>query len=705
MNGRRFSRVAACGVWLFLSVPAGAELYWDADSVSFGIQEGAGVWEDGGGANWTDLGTNVAWSNARPTVATFGALVSEGSPGLVSVGGTGVVATGMTFNREYTVGDSFSGKITLVSSGEGIPAVFSASNDPERVIARINAGISGSSDFEVSGTFYLTNTSSYPSDWTGNVHLDPALNNPARVYVYTPTSISNTTTITVESGSAVNFGKDTTTGATSANSTYSMDLILNGWGDGGVPHRTRGAINMNSGVPGVVLAGTITIASTSAISNGGNTLTISGVIQGSETVVFNSTGTTVLAGVNTNTGDYELWRGALHLNSTEGPALNGNLGFNYYATNHYSTTASILQDEQIVDTAGIVNKDDGDYTKTVDLGGHTETIAGIEDAAAGKGIVVKSSGAPGKLILKPGEGAVYDTKGQINGGDAGTTIALEKDGPGTQILSGTSVCGDGTLLKAGALVVNGSLTSNVTLEGGVLGGTGTVVGNVTADGGGSLSPGQSAGILIAGAGGAVDLAEGGGMIWELAELADSATGAPGEAYDLLVVPGDLVLGGASRLELDFSAVGDPTSGEAFWTSVRTWKIIDVGGATTGGFGSIVNGSFAAGSFATSVDLGQDVWLTFTPGAGKPGDANGDGNVDAADAAILARNWLQSVPGRATDGDFNEDGVVDDLDASILAANWVYTGGGAAAVPEPGTLALVLVGLVGAGTLRRRVAKK
>lgn len=92
------------------------------------------------------------------------------------------------------------------------------------------------------------------------------------------------------------------------------------------------------------------------------------------------------------------------------------------------------------------------------------------------------------------------------------------------------------------------------------------------------------------------------------------------------------------------------------------------------------------------------YLRFTPGAyapvSKPGDANKDGKVDAADAAILAENWQTQGTATWAMGDFNGDGNVDDIDAAIMAANWGCSSfGGNASVPEPGTILLLVSGLI------------
>jgi len=73
----------------------------------------------------------------------------------------------------------------------------------------------------------------------------------------------------------------------------------------------------------------------------------------------------------------------------------------------------------------------------------------------------------------------------------------------------------------------------------------------------------------------------------------------------------------------------------------------------------------------------------------PGDANSDGKVDDADAAILADHW-GAVDASRSMGDFDDDGTVGPNDAAILAAHWGHgTGEASTAVPEPSTLGSLL----------------
>ena len=88
----------------------------------------------------------------------------------------------------------------------------------------------------------------------------------------------------------------------------------------------------------------------------------------------------------------------------------------------------------------------------------------------------------------------------------------------------------------------------------------------------------------------------------------------------------------------------------------------------------------------------------------PGDVDGDGHTDVSDLNIIGINWQMSGKTKE-EGDLTGDGNVDAADLNVLALNWQTWSDGppaAATVPEPGTAALLLVGLLAAsGTVRKR----
>jgi hypothetical protein len=128
-----------------------------------------------------------------------------------------------------------------------------------------------------------------------------------------------------------------------------------------------------------------------------------------------------------------------------------------------------------------------------------------------------------------------------------------------------------------------------------------------------------------------------------------------------------------------------------------------------------NATMPLGSQATFAGQPVDetsVLIAFT----RTGDANLDGVVNDDDVTIVGATYAPGVPQPSWAlGDFDYNGFVDDDDVTLLGAFYdpsapplvsggVVSGEAVAAVPEPGTVVLIIAGLAAAlvaRTVRRR----
>lgn len=92
-----------------------------------------------------------------------------------------------------------------------------------------------------------------------------------------------------------------------------------------------------------------------------------------------------------------------------------------------------------------------------------------------------------------------------------------------------------------------------------------------------------------------------------------------------------------------------------------------------------------------------------------GDYDADGVVDGADFLLWQRTFGTAVEPAGSGADGDESGLVDGGDLNVWQASFGQSSGGAtaavAAVPEPGAALLAAAALVGAGSMRRRLAAR
>jgi hypothetical protein len=234
-------------------------------------------------------------------------------------------------------------------------------------------------------------------------------------------------------------------------------------------------------------------------------------------------------------------------------------------------------------------------------------------------------------------------------GNSGVTFFDDVTNGGT-----LNVAGGSTAVFFGALSGNGNVGS----------------GDVQALG--DLLPGASPGLMHFGG----DLTMG-----PLTNLTIEIAGTAGSQFDQLVIAGDATLAGTLNISLF----------DGFTLSLgQSFEIVDIGGARSGAFFGLAEGA-TLGNFG-----GTDLFITYAGGDGNdvvlfvpglPGDYNEDHVVNAADYTVWRNNLGSST---ALPNDDSAGVAADDYDRWKTNFGQTLGNGAASAVPEPASLALLLV---------------
>jgi T5SS/PEP-CTERM-associated repeat protein/autotransporter-associated beta strand protein len=247
---------------------------------------------------------------------------------------------------------------------------------------------------------------------------------------------------------------------------------------------------------------------------------------------------------------------------------------------------------------------------------------------------------------------------------AGIGGMLTKVGTGTLTLSGANTHTGLTTVDEGTVIVNGSIAGGALVkDGGILKGSGAF-GNVDVEAGGVFAPGTSPGTSTVKD---FTLRSGSRLDFELGVVRD---------HIVVTNNGNISLGGILNVSLL----------DGFIPAEPTLLFEGAIGSITGAF-SAVNAPVFNGQTLSVLYSANQVMLQVV--ALPPGDYNQNGTVDAADYVV----WRKGLGTTFTPNDYN-----------VWRANFGQTAGSGsgatASVPEPSSVALLLVGMLAVFSFHR-----
>jgi fibronectin-binding autotransporter adhesin len=466
---------------------AGTIYYWYGSDTTLG---GAGTWDTGVTTNkaWdttTTYGSGLAWPNTTDYDAYF-----DTSGATVNLNSGSVTAGGLTIARQSYVISSG----TLALGGDGIAVNVGSAHGTSTISAAVNL---------LADQIWTVNTGTYRHVLlvSGVVSGDYALTKAGSGTLTFSAANTYTGGTTLSNGwlamtSTATFGSG---GVTLSGGTLAT-MTANAW------HYISGNVTVSGGINATVcraasgasleLDGSLLGSGTLSVRGGSGSLGLKGDNSDfSGTIIDYSTSTTgQIRLFDANSGSA---KARFILNSDNSQVLTLVAGTFYLGDLSGAATGATLRNYGVANTFA-----------TFVIGG-----AGVTSTYAGH---------------------IYD----VSGGTSSTIpVAITKVGNGTWTLSGTSAYTGGTSIEAGALLVNGSLTSAVNVIGGVLGGSGSVAGDVSV-GAATLAPGSSpATLTIAGV---LGLTSGSTLSYE---LCGTNTTAGGGVNDLIQSVTDLTLDG------------------------------------------------------------------------------------------------------------------------------------------------------------------